>query len=228
MKKLILLGVAHLVTIAAHSQDVKSVISIRPGFSFPTGDYRALAAAQYNAQIDWQHYFSPKAALGFGFLQGGNKFEADEAAGNLLNNTPGATIATVAANNYKYTAVYGMATYNFTSSHKLAVEFTTRLGVCFSTYPAISAYAADALFDYVDASETSDAGTSFYYTGALVLRYPLSERFDISLSNEYVRFTGKYNTKGTDYLTMQSYTSSFKQDYSLIFTSVGLNWKFNK
>lgn len=206
----------------------KNMFTVRPGFSFPIGDFNELANPTYNVQVDWQHYFNEKAAFGIGFLSGGNKFDATAAANNVLSNVPGATLATVAAQNYKYTALYGMATYNFTSTHKLAVEFTTRLGVAFSKQPAVSVYAADAFSDYVDVEESSSSATSFYYTGALVLRYPISDRFDISLSNEYVKFSANYNISGIDYLAAGTYTTKTKQNYSLIFTSIGLNWKFSK
>ncbi|MCC6684778.1 MAG: hypothetical protein IT247_06885 [Bacteroidia bacterium] len=210
------------------AQDVKNIYSVRPGFSFPIGDFNDLANPMYNYQIDWQHYFNTKSAFGFGFLSGGNKFDANQAAQNVLSNTPLATLATVAADNYKYTAVYGMATYNFTPNKKMAVEFTTRLGVCFSRYPSLSVYADDPLYIYINAEESSANATSFYYTGALVFRYPLSEKFDLSFSNEVVGFAANYTIKGTDYLTSNNYTAKAKQNYNLVFTSIGLNWKFYK
>lgn len=204
----------------------KNIYTVRPGFSFPTSDFKELAKPAYNAQIDWQHYFSERAAFGFGFLSGGNKFDAATAVNNVLNNTPGATIARVSSQNYKYSALYGMITYNFTAGHKLAIEFSTRLGAAFSKHPAVSVYAGNAFVDYVNQEEESASATSFYYTGALVFRYPLSDRFDLSISNEYVKFSANYHINGVDNLTATPYTANTKQNYSLIFTSLGLNWKF--
>lgn len=229
MKSKILLTfmLAVVITLSAFAQDTsKNIFSVRPGFSFPMGDYNELAKPMYNYQLDWQHYIQPSFALGLGLLSGGNAFDADKAAQNILSNFPQATLSTVAADNYKYTALYGMLTYNLTPTKKLKVELTTRLGAVFSRHPALSVTAEDATYYYLRSEEESANATSFYYTGALVFRYPMSDKFDLSLSNEFVGFTGNYTVNGFDRINFVSYTAKYKQPYTAIFTSLGLNWKF--
>ena len=221
---ILMLSVA--LTFTAVAQDnPKNIYSVRPGFSLPMGDYNELAKPMYNYQLDWQHYLNPSFAVGLGFLSGGNGFDADKAAENVLSNYPQATMSTVEAGNYKYTALYGMFTYNLTPTKKLKVELTTRLGAVFSKYPALSVTAEDAIFYYLRSEEESANATSFYYTGALVLRYPVSNTFDLSLSNEFVGFTGNYSIDGIDRISNTRYTAKYKQPYTAIFTSIGLNWK---
>jgi len=206
--------------------DPKNILSIRPGFSIPLGDYNELAQTSYNYQIDWQHYLKDgQFAVGLGLLNGGNGFDVDKATRNVLANNPNATMATVEAGNYRYSSLYGIFTYNLTAGKKLNVELTTRLGLLLSTNPEFSVVAEDAFFYYVNGKDESASALSTYYTGALVFRYPLSDTFDLSLSNEVVGFNANYTIKTTDFLNNISYESKSKQNYAALFTSIGLNWK---
>lgn len=228
MKKLLiscaLLSISYL-TVSAQNES-KNILSIRPGFSIPLGDYNELAKTSYNYQIDWQHYMSErKFAVGLGLLNGGNVFDVEKAAQNVLTNIPSATLATVEAGNYRYSSLYGIFTYNLTAGKKLNVELTTRLGLVLSTHPEFSVVAEDAFFYYIDAKDESASALSMYYTGALVLRYPLSDKFDLSLSNELVGFNANYTIRTTDYLNSRTYESELKKNYTALFTSIGLNWK---
>ena len=56
MKSKILLTfmLAVVITLSAFAQDTsKNIFSVRPGFSFPMGDYNELAKPMYNYQLDW-------------------------------------------------------------------------------------------------------------------------------------------------------------------------------
>jgi hypothetical protein len=212
---------------AIAQNESSNIISVRPGLSIPLGGYNELAKTSYNYQIDWQHYLSEgKFAVGLGVLNGGNGFDVEQAAANVAAYIPNATLITIEAGNYRYSSLYGIFTYNLTAGRKLNVELSTRLGLVLSTNPGFSVVAEDQFNYYLKAKDESASALSTYYTGALVLRYPLSEIFDISLSNELVGFSADYTIKTNDYLSSASYESKLRQNYAAVFSSIGLNWKF--